>query len=41
MNDNYHFYDSVPIDYVRHRFWVSKYFTKYHRYPVTLAMGFA
>lgn len=41
MNDNSHFYDTVPIDYVRHRFWVSKYFTIYKRFPATLAMGFA
>ena len=41
MNDNNHFYEGVPIDYVRHRFWVSKYYTIYRRYPYTLAMGFA
>ena len=29
MNDNYHFLETVPIDYVRHRFWVSKYFPIY------------
>ena len=39
--NNYRFQDTFPIDYIRHRFWLSKYYSIYKRYPDTLTMGIA
>lgn len=41
LNNNYRFQDTFPVDYIRHRFWLSKYYSIYRRYPDTLAMGIA
>ena len=41
LNNNYRFQDTFPIDYIRHRFWLSKYYSIYKRYPDTLTMGIA